>query len=140
FGGRLSRRIADGVRAYGLMEIAIGAYALVVPLAFARFPELNRAWLYALDFWPAAVTRFLLALAVLLIPTILMGATLPLLVAAVTRADARVGRATGLLYGINTLGAVAGVFLATFVLLPWLGLTGASWFGAGLDVVVGMVA
>jgi len=139
-GGRLSRRIRDGVRAYGWIEIAIGVYAVVVPLAFARFPELNRAWLYALDFWPAAVTRFLLALGVLLLPTILMGATLPILIAALTRDDARIGRLTGLLYGLNTLGAVAGVFLATFVLLPRLGLAGASFFGAGLDVVVGVVA
>jgi spermidine synthase len=139
-GGRLSRRLADGVRAYGWMEVGIGAYALVVPFAFAWFPELNRAWLYALDFWPAAVTRFLLALAVLIVPTILMGATLPVLVAALTRADPRIGSLAGLLYGINTLGAVAGVFLATFTLLPGLGLTGASLFGAGLDAAVGVVA
>jgi hypothetical protein len=118
------------VTLYGSIEIAIGLYALVVPLAFARFPELNRAWLYTLGFWPAATTRFLLALAVLLVPTILMGATLPILVAALVRDDSRVGSSTGLLYGLNTLGAVVGVFVATFVLFPLLGLTGTGMFGA----------
>ena len=139
-GGRLSRRRRGGVKLYGSIEIAIGLYALLVPLLFTRFPELNRAWLYTLGFWPAALTRFLLALAVLLVPTILMGATLPILVAALVREDPRVGGSTGLLYGINTLGAVVGVFVATFVLFPWLGLTGTSLFGAGLDIVVGLLA
>jgi spermidine synthase len=139
-GGRLSRRVRDGVRLYGWMEIGIGAYALAVPVAFAWFPEANRAWLYALPFWPAALARFALALLVLLVPTILMGATLPLLVAALARHDPRVGRSTALLYGLNTLGAVAGVFVATFVLFPRLGLTGTSLFGAGLDAAVGVLA
>ena len=142
-GGRLSRRArtpADGVRLYGWMEILIGVYALAVPAAFAWFPTLNRAWLYTLGFWEAAFARFLIALAVLLVPTILMGATLPVLVAALTRRDPRVGRSTALLYGLNTLGAVAGVFVATFVLLGWLGLRGTSPFGAGLDALVGVVA
>jgi len=139
-GGWLSRRVRSGVRLYGWIEIAIGVYALAVPVVFAWFPELNRAWLYTLGFWPAAVTRFLLALAVLLVPTILMGATLPILVAALVREDPRVGSSTGLLYGLNTLGAVAGVFVATFVLFPLLGLNGTSVFGALLDIVVGLVA
>ena len=139
-GGRLSRRARDGVRLYGWMEIGIGAYALAVPFAFAWFPEVNRVWLYALPFWPAALARFLLALLVLLIPTILMGATLPVLVAALSRHDPRVGRSTALLYGLNTLGAVAGVFLATFVLFPRLGLFGTSLFGAVLDAAVGVLA
>jgi len=139
-GGAIARRVRRGVQLYGWIEIAIGLYALVVPVAFAYFPELNRAWLYTLGFWPAALTRFALALAVLLVPTILMGATLPIMVATLTREDPRIGRSTGLLYGLNTLGAVGGVFVATFVLFAWLGLRGATLFGAGLDIVVGLVA
>ena len=139
-GGLVARRVRRGVRLYGWLEIAIGVYALAVPLVFAWFPELNRAWLYTLGFWPAALTRFALALAVLLVPTILMGATLPIMVATLVREDPRVGRSTGLLYGLNTLGAVAGVFVATFVLFPLLGLSGTILFGAGLDVAVGLVA
>jgi spermidine synthase len=139
-GGRLSRRAASGVKLYGWIEIAIGVYALAVPTIFGFFPELNRSWLATLGFWEAALARFAIALAALLVPTILMGATLPIVVAAVVRNDPRVGRSTGLLYGLNTLGAVTGVFVATFVLFPWLGLRGTSLFGAGLDVAVGVIA
>ena len=65
-GGRLSTRVRDGVRAYGLIEIAVGLYALAVPAIFAVFPWLGRGWLEELSFWPAALVRFALALAVLM--------------------------------------------------------------------------
>lgn len=139
-GGRLSSRIRDGVRAYGWMEVAIGLYALAVPAALARLPELNRGLLADLDFWPAALCRFLIALLVVILPTFFMGATLPVLVSAATRLDPRVGRHTSLLYGVNTLGAMAGVLLATFVLFERLGIAGASRVGALAGVGVGVVA
>jgi spermidine synthase len=139
-GGRLSRRIRDGVRTYGWMEIAIGLYALLVPAALLRMNDLNRTLLYGLDFWPAALCRFAIALVILLLPTFLMGATLPILVAAASRVDPRVGRHTSLLYGVNTIGAVAGVFLANFALFEWLGIAAASRFGALVDAAVGLVA
>ena len=81
-----------------------------------------------------------MALVVLLVPTILMGATLPIVVAAVTRDDPAIGARTGLLYGINTLGAVAGVFATAFVLFPALGLWRSNVFGALLDIAVGVAA
>jgi len=139
-GGRLAGRIRDGVRAYGWIEIAIGLYALAVPWLLLVLPELNRTLLHGLGFWPAALCRFVVALLLLLVPTVLMGATLPILVASLVRRDPRVAGTAGLLYGLNTLGAVAGVFGATFVLFPLLGLTRTNWFGALLDVAVGVLA
>jgi spermidine synthase len=138
-GGRLAGRLANGVRAYGWIEIAIGAYALAVPWLLAQLPALNRSLLAGLDFWPAALCRFAVALALLLAPTVLMGATLPILVASLTRRDPRIGASTGLLYGLNTLGAVAGVFATTFVLFRLLGLTWTNRAGALLDVAVGVL-
>ncbi|MEW6268256.1 MAG: fused MFS/spermidine synthase, partial [Thermodesulfobacteriota bacterium] len=120
-GGRVAGRLRDGVRAYGWIEIAIGLYALAVPTLIGWFPAVNRALLHDVGFWPAALGRFTLALALFLVPTVLMGATLPILVAALVRHDPRVARGSGLLYGVNTLGAVAGVFVATFVLFPAVG-------------------
>src|SRR5262245_34761524 len=138
-GGRLARRVRDGVRAYGWIEIAVGLYALLVPAIFAVFPLVTGA-LAGLSFWPAALLRFALALAVLIAPTIGMGMTLPFLTRAVVRDDGAAGRGIAILYGVNTLGAVSGVFLSTFVLLPWLGVRAASWFGAGVYVAVGCLA
>ena len=139
-GGRFASRLPSGVRAYGWIEIAIGAYALVVPWLLAQLPALNRSLLAGLDFWPAVFCRFAIALALLLVPTVLMGATLPILVTALVRRDARIGSSTGLLYGLNTLGAVAGVFLATFVLFGRVGLTWTNRIGALLDVAVGVLS
>jgi len=139
-GGRLASRQRDGVRTYGWIEIAIGLYALAVPWLLLQLPGLNRGLLGGMSFWNAALCRFAIALVLLLVPTMLMGATLPIVVAALVRRDPRVGASTGLLYGLNTLGAVAGVFLATFVFFPLLGLTWTNWLGASLDITVGVIA
>jgi spermidine synthase len=137
-GGRLASRLRNGVQAYGRVEVAIGLLALVVPVLLAQMPAINRAWLYTLPFWPAALCRFGVALLVLLGPTVLMGATLPILVTALVRDRALTGGGTGLFYGVNTLGAVAGVFLATFVLFPGVGLWATTMIAAGLDIAVGL--
>ncbi len=137
---RWSERIRNGVRAYGLVELGIGVYALLVPLMLGVLPWINAHVLASLTFWPAVLLRFVVVLLVLLVPTLLMGASLPVLVAAVGRRRTEVGRRVGLLYGINTLGAVAGVVISTFVLFPLVGLTFANVAGAGLDIVAGAVA
>src|SRR5262245_3972003 len=138
--GRLAGRVRDGVRAYGFLEIGIGLYAVSVPVVLSWFPALNRAVLYRLSFWPAALCRFAISLAVLALPTLLMGASLPVLVSALVRDRGPAGQRVALLYGLNTLGAVAGVLLATFVFFPWLGLSATSAAGAAIDLLVGLVA
>jgi len=71
----------------------------------------------------AIFQRFSLATLVLLIPTTLMGLTLPILVERI-RGEHLAGRIS-LLYGINTLGAASGVFLAAYWMLPTLGESGS---------------
>jgi spermidine synthase len=139
-GGRRASRLRDGVHTYGVIEIVIGLYALAVPFLLRLLPELNRTFLAGLDFWTAALCRFVVVLALLLVPTVLMGATLPIVVTALVQREPRIGESTGLLYGLNTLGAVAGVFVATFALFPFLGLAWTNAFGALLDVAVGVIA
>jgi spermidine synthase len=139
-GGRLASRLPNGFRAYARIEIAIAAYAVAVPFLLDLYPALNRFVLAPLSFWPAALVRFVLALAVLLVPTLLMGATLPILVQALVRRADGLGRQVGLLYGFNTLGGVLGVVAATFLLFPAIGLRATGWVGAGLDLAVGAAA
>jgi spermidine synthase len=139
--GRLAARVRNGVRAYGWVELCVGVYALFAPALLGWIPEIGAAWLYGLDFGAASLVRFALALALLLVPTFCMGATLPLLVRAIVREeDGRAGHRIGLLYGLNTLGAVVGVLLTSYALFPLLGLRGASYFGAGLELAVGALA
>src|SRR3954464_8113974 len=79
--GRLADRLKDRLRAYALAEAGVGAYALLVPLILRLYPSLN-AGLYKL-FGDHLVTlslgRFIAAALLLLVPTTLMGSTLPLL-------------------------------------------------------------
>lgn len=85
------------------------------------------------------VMRFLVAWLFLALPTIAMGATLPLLVARVA-GPARLLGSVSTLYAANTFGAVAGVALAGFVGLPNLGETGTLSAAASLGLAVGLVA
>jgi predicted membrane-bound spermidine synthase len=83
--------------------------------------------------WLINPLRFVLAFAVLLVPTTSMGATLPVLVAALPYRQYGFGRALGRLYGWNTLGAVAGVLGAELVLIDRLGVSGSAWVAAAIS-------
>ena len=79
--GRFADRLKNPVRAYAIAEAAVGAYALLVPLIISLYPGLNLLAVghvrrrYAL----LSVLRFIAAALLLLLPTTLMGATLPML-------------------------------------------------------------
>ncbi len=139
-GGAWSRRPERGVIWYGWLELGIGVYALFVPFALDALPDVAASVLPVLSFWPAALARFALSLSILILPTIAMGATLPLLVSALVRDPRESARGIGLLYGLNTVGAVIGTFGTSFALFPLVGLWGANAVGAALDLAVGAVA
>lgn len=85
-----------------------------------------------IDSWLTGVMAFLLVF----LPTLLMGATLPLLVAHQVAACSQVGRAVSHLYFVNTLGAALGAFLAVFWLLGEFGLSGTVRIAALLNLLV----
>ena len=82
--------------------------------------------------WQIAVANFLL----LLLPTCLMGATLPILVAHVTRLWGNVGKSIGLLYQVNTFGAALGVALVGFGWFLLFEIDTAIRMAAALNIVV----
>lgn len=73
----------------------------------------------------------------LLIPTVLMGATLPILVTHVMRGRENVGISVGVLYFANTLGGAFGAALTGFLALYYLGITHTIWVAAALNALVG---
>ena len=123
-GSLLAARYVDRLRRhlvwYGLLEILIGLYALLFP-AFLNLFSGQYRYIYQTFFdvapWRYNGFRILVAAVTLLIPTTLMGATLPLVVKRFGEAG-KVGRYSGFFYAINTLGALSGVLLAGFVLMP----------------------
>jgi spermidine synthase len=109
---------------YGVFEIGIGFYALITPWIFGwLLPQLTALGAgYANNVWFIATLRFVACVLLLLIPTTLMGATLPILSRFYANFNPDGAKGGGLLYGTNTIGACAGTFLAGFVFLPTLGL------------------
>ena len=127
---------------YGIFEIGIGVFALLFPLAFAAL-ELAYAALYDLASVHAVALfalRFALLFLLFLPPTFLMGATLPLLLDGLVARDREVGAFTSLLYGINILGAVAGVLATSYFAIPFLGMNGSSRVAAFGNLAVGALA
>jgi len=142
FWGRVAdRRPSAALGVYGLVEAGIGLYALASPLVFHAAQALYLGLYPVVAGRPGAFVgvQFVLSVLVILLPAALMGGTLPLLVRYVTTGGAMI-RGVGGLYGWNTAGAAVGAALATYGLLPVLGLSGAVRAAAALNLLVGAAA
>lgn len=124
---------------YAKLEFGIAALGGLVYLIVRALPPAYAAVAGSLPLPLLALTKVLISGALLLPPTFLMGGTLPVLSRfVVTRRD-RLGRGLGLLYAVNTFGAVVGCFLAGFVLIGTLGLAGSTLAALLLNLLIGVV-
>ncbi len=140
--GKLGPRIRRPLATYGWMEIGIAAYALFVPFLF-RFIDHVYVLIWQQfqpGFFAFSLWRFMLSSLVLLVPTTLMGATLPVLAAALVHSSGSNSNSVTRLYACNLAGAILGTLAAGFVLLPVLGVRRTIVVAAALNVVVGVVA
>ncbi len=140
--GRLATRISRPILGYGAIEILVGFYALCVPPLFRGID-----WAYAAiwqhwhpGFYGFALSRFVLAAMILTVPTTLMGATLPVLAAAVERSSDKRRNTIATLYTCNLAGAIVGTVAAGFLLLPSLGVRMTIWIAAAINLLIGAVA
>ncbi|MGE3843294.1 MAG: fused MFS/spermidine synthase [Vicinamibacterales bacterium] len=140
--GRLSRRVRRPLAWFGCTEIAIGLTALTTPLALDVVARVWPTLQAALPDHLAALTvaRLLCSSAVLIVPTVLMGATLPLVVRSSLSDGALVGSRVGWLYAANTSGAIAGALLAGFFLIGAVGIASSFRIAALINTVVGVSA
>jgi spermidine synthase len=139
---RRAPRLGNLIAAYGWLEVGIGVYcallSLLLSAAAAIYLSLARG--LALSYGSFTLVQFTLVGLVLLVPTTLMGGTLPVLAQALTRDPGRLGRTIGLLYAINTFGAVAGVALAGYLMLPAIGNRWSLLVAAAANLAVGALA
>src|SRR5580692_1504429 len=128
-GGWLSKRQGIGLLPLlAAIEIATAAFGVVSLSVFEQIGAVIVDWpLPAL----AAVNLLLV-----IVPTLLMGATLPILVSHLVRRSGQVGNAVGLLYYVNTLGAGAACLVCCTVLFPFFGMHGAVFTAVSLNVAV----
>jgi spermidine synthase len=140
--GRLGPRLGRPLRLYGVLEIGVAVFALLLPwllriaddvyLSFALEIEGTSAWLTA--------ARVAMAIGILLLPTFCMGGTLPVLVRFAVDRRSDLGERLAGLYAINTIGAVLGALLAGFLLLPTIGVFRTELTAAATNLAIGIAA
>jgi spermidine synthase len=135
--GRLGHQIRRPLRFYAGLEIIIGVTGVGLVLLLPSLTPLLAPVLRPLleHGWALNSLRLGLAYVLLLIPATAMGATLPVMVAALFRVHPHFGRVLGGLYGWNTLGAVLGVVAAETVVVGWFGIRGTALFAASGNLV-----
>ena len=137
--GVIGDRVRHPLRWFGVTELLIGATALATPailfelqkIYVALYPSLPRA-LPALT-----AARLAIALLVLILPTTLMGATLPLVIKGSEARGGSLGAHLGVLYGSNAIGAIVGTIAAGLYLIPGLGIHGTFLAAAAVNLAVG---
>ncbi|MGA7242584.1 MAG: fused MFS/spermidine synthase, partial [Terracidiphilus sp.] len=120
------------LRAFGIIELSIGAFGVCSLPLFHYVAQFTSGASTA----ATGITTFLL----LLIPTLLMGSTLPLLVAFMVRRSSNVGESVGSLYAVNTFGSGVACLLAALFLMRLLGESGSVRLAATLNFLVGGAA
>jgi spermidine synthase len=129
-GGWLSRTSTIPLLAvFGLIEIIIGVFGAISLYVFQ--------WVGASTLHLPAIAVAAVTLVLVIIPTLFMGATLPLLTQYFVQPVMNVGRSVGLLYSINTLGSAVACFVSAFGLMHSLGMQNSILLAAAINVLVG---
>jgi predicted membrane-bound spermidine synthase len=132
-GGYLSRRPRlDLLAAFGAIELTVGG------LGFSSLHVIKAIGNATVELPIGILT--VVTLALLFVPTLFMGSTLPILTAYLVRQSLNVGRSTGLLYCVNTLGAAFACFACAFFLMRVAGMQGSVTIAAAINVAAGTLA
>lgn len=141
-GGRFIDRRTDALRVYAILEIAIAILGFGLS---SLLKQTGPAYLWIhhiLSEFPLLLSaaRYVFTSGLLVIPTTLMGATLPVLSRFLVANERAVGLDTGRLYALNTLGAAFGCYAAGFVLIGNLGVEASVGIASALSLTVGIAA
>jgi predicted membrane-bound spermidine synthase len=117
------------LRIFGLVELLIASYGIFSLKIFH----------WAADFTAgsAPLQTGLIAFTLVVLPTVFMGSTLPILVTYAVRLSRNVGMSVGALYAVNTLGSACACFCAGLFLMRWLGESKTVVLAASLNALVG---
>ncbi|MEE9370241.1 MAG: fused MFS/spermidine synthase [Sedimentisphaerales bacterium] len=136
--GRHADQVKKRLRLYAILEVCATISALLLPWVLQLVDTLYRWFFVTYQPSPAGLLlmQVIISAAVLLVPSMVMGSTLPLLGRYVTALQNRVGTLVGRLYALNMLGAAGGCFLAGFVLIRMVGVMGALYIAAAINMLV----
>jgi len=139
--GRTIDKTGKPLLIYGKIEILIGISAAFLSFLLSNFSPIYgwlHQWLPNL-FFLVVVLKTVLAFLLVLIPTIFMGATLPIMCKYFATEEANLGQQVGYLYSINTLGAAAGCLFAGYFLIGFFGVLETALVAAGINLLIGLV-
>jgi spermidine synthase len=132
-GGRLSEKFPDrGISIFGICELAVAGFGLISLRLFH--------WAAGFTAGTSLGYTVLFSFLLLILPTMLMGATLPLLVEQLVRTSRSVGYSVATLYFVNTLGSAVACYVCAQVLMRNFGLSGSVTLAACVNTVVGATA
>ena len=140
--GKQGDRSPNPLRLYAWLEFGVGLAALIAMTLMSRTDALYLA-LYGVSGGEGALlssVRFIVAFALVMIPTVLMGATLPVLSRFVITRLSAVGSGLSTLYAINTIGAVTGSVVTGFYLIRTVGIHRSVYLAVACNVGIGILA
>jgi predicted membrane-bound spermidine synthase len=138
--GRTADRARRPLVVYGALEGGVGLWALLFPTALDGLSGVYLRLAPGLEGAPKTAARLLLAAAALVVPTLLMGGTLPAMTRHLTQSLGTARRELSVLYAVNSLGASVGCLLAGMVLVPLRGLMASERAAAVVNLALGAAA
>jgi spermidine synthase len=142
FGRFVDKKSSRTIQIYALLELGIGAYALLLPQLINLSSPLY-IWIidnFRITHYALSFIRFIVSFLLVLPATILMGGTFPVLSKLITRKQDMIGWNSGLLYALNTFGAVFGCFLTSFVLVDAFGIFRTVQLAATINISISLCA
>jgi len=140
--GKVSISIRNPVRLYAILEILISLYALIFPQILSSAENIYASLhpFLSANSLLLILARVLIACLVLLLPTMMMGGTLPILARYFIKKSVLAGRQAGLLYGLNALGASLGCFLTGYLFFHTLGLSKTNILAGTINLMLALTA
>ncbi len=139
--GKVADRSKNPERLLALFQIITGISAflitIVVPLLNSLYPAVLN-YTYP-PFFIISLLSFIFSFILILIPTFLIGGSFPLMVRIYTEDLEETSPGLGLLYGVNTFGAVIGVFLSSFFLIGTIGIKRTAFLASGINLLIGLL-
>lgn len=137
--GKIADKHGRPMKIYGILEAGIGITALLVPVSFNALKNIYVALHSINNDFVFSALRFITSFLVLMIPTTLMGGTLPILSRYFVKKADRVGLNIGRVYSVNTFGALAGCLITGFILIENLGINNAIILAAAINIIIAFI-
>jgi len=136
--GRVVDKHRAPLKIFAFLELGIGVFALLFPFLLSKITHsyIYTYWHFHTSFYLFSLLRFLMIFSLLLVPTFLMGGTLPVLSKLCVRNLKILGQKVGTLYSVNNLGAAFGCFLTGFFLVRLIGLTNSIYLAAAINISI----